>query len=157
VNQHVREVVLKFQALLLLQFLHLLDLLLLIHCHVGHLVVHGRGLLLLTRMLLLRVRVHGEGGLLDDLLDHAFFNILVQVVLLIFLADIFIQIIIIEVVLFIFICGWGLRLLMRPVFDPERRLNAHYLRVLLIYLLNLILFTLLGVGLLDLLLVAYHV
>jgi hypothetical protein len=41
-------------------------------------------------MLLLRVRVHGEGGLLDDLLDHAFFNILVQVVLLILLADIFI-------------------------------------------------------------------
>jgi hypothetical protein len=108
-------------------------------------------------MLLLRVRVHGEGGLLDDLLDHAFFNILVQVILLILLADIFIQIIIIEVVLFIFISGRRLRLLMRPVFDPERRLNAHDLRVLLIYLLHLILFTVLGVGLLHLLLVAYHV
>lgn len=153
-NQHVREVVLKFQALLLLQFFHLLDLLLLIHCHVWHLVVHGRGLLLLTWMLLLRVRVHGEGRLLDDLLVHALLNIIVQVVLLIFLADIFIQVIIIEVVLFIFICGWGLRLLMRPVFDPERGLNPHDLSVFLIDLLHLILFKLLGVGLLDLLLVA---
>jgi hypothetical protein len=89
-NKHVREVVLEFQALLLLELLHLLDLLLLIHCHVGHLVVHGWGLLMLTRMLVLRVRVHWEGGLLDDLLDHAFLNIIVQVVLLIFIADIFI-------------------------------------------------------------------
>ena len=90
-NEHVREVVLKFQALLLLELLHLLDLLLLIHCHVRHLIVHGGGLLLLTRiLLLLRVRVHGESGLLDDLLDHAFLNIIVQVVLLIFLADVFI-------------------------------------------------------------------
>ena len=153
-NQHVREVVLKFQALLLLQFLHLLDLLLLIHCHVWHLVVHGWGLLLLTWMLLLRVRVHGEGGLLDDLLDHAFLNIIVQVVFLILLADIFIQVIIIEVILFIFICGWGLRLLMRPVFDPERGLNAHDLSVLLIDLLHLILLKLFRVGLLDLLLIA---
>ena len=90
-NEHVREVVLKFQALLLLELLHLLDLLLLIHCHVRHLIVHGRRLLLLTRMLLLlRVRVHGKSGLLDDLLNHAFLNIIVQVVLLIFLADVFI-------------------------------------------------------------------
>ena len=90
-NEHVCEVVLKFQALLLLELLHLLDLLLLIHCHVRHLIVHGRRLLLLTRLLLLlRVRVHGEGGLLDDLLNHAFLNIIVQVVLLIFLADVFI-------------------------------------------------------------------
>ena len=95
VNQHVSEVVLKFNALLLLELLHFLDLLLLIHCHMRHLVVHGRGLLLLNRMLLLRVRVHGEGGLLDDLLDHAFLNIIIQVVLLIFLADIFIKVIII--------------------------------------------------------------
>ena len=153
-NQHVRKVVLKFQTLLLLQFLHLLDLLLLIHCHVGHLFVHGRGLLLLTRMLLLRVRVHGEGGLLDDLLNHAFLNIIVQVVFFILLADIFIQVIIIEVVLFIFICGWGLRLLMRPVFDPERGLNAHDLGVLLIDLLHLILLKLFRVGLFDLLLIA---
>lgn len=153
-NQHVCEVVLKFQALLLLQFLHLLDLLLLIHCHVWHLVVHGWGLLLLTLMLLLRVRVHGEGGLLDDLLDHAFLNIIVQVVFLILLADIFIQVIIIEVILFIFICGWGLRLLMRPVFDPEGWLNAHDLSVLLIDLLHLILLKLFRVGLLDLLLIA---
>ena len=153
-NQHVREVVLKFQALLLLQFLHLLDLLLLIHCHVGHLVVHGRGLLLLIRMLLLGVRVHGEGGLLNNLLDHALLNIIVQVVFLILLSYIFIQVIIIEVVLFIFISGRRLRLLMRPVFDPERGLNAHDLSVLLIDLLHLILFKLLGVCLLDLLLVA---
>jgi hypothetical protein len=154
VNQHIGEIVLKFQALLLLELLHLLDLLLLIHCHVGHLVVHGRGLMLLIRMLLLGVRVHGEGGLLDNLLDHAFFNIIVQVVLLIFLADIFIQVIIIEVVLFIFICGWGLRLLMRPVFDPERGLNAHDLSVFLIDLLHLIFFKFLRVCLLDLLLIA---
>jgi hypothetical protein len=105
-------------------------------------------------MLLLRVRVHGEGGLLNNLLDHALLNIIVQVVVLIFLADIFIQVIIIEVVLFIFISGRRLRLLMRPVFDPERGLNAHDLSVLLIYLLHLILFKLLGVGLLDLLIVA---
>jgi hypothetical protein len=153
-NQHVCEVVLKFQALLLLELLHLLNLLLLIHCHVRHLVVHGWGLLLLTLMLLLRVRVHGEGGLLDDLLDHAFLNIIVQVVFLILLADIFIQVIIIEVILFIFICGWGLRLLMRPVFDPEGWLNAHDLSVLLIDLLHLILLKLFRVGLLDLLLIA---
>ena len=153
-NKHVREVVLKFQALLLLELLHLLDLLLLIHCHVGHLVVHGRGLLLLIRMLLLGVRVHGEGGLLNNLLDHALLNIIVQVVFLILLSYIFIQVIIIEVVLFIFISGRRLRLLMRPVFDPERGLNAHDLSVLLIDLLHLILFKLLGVCLLDLLLVA---
>ena len=149
-NQHVREVVLKFQALLLLQFLHLLDLLLLIHCHVGHLVVHGRGLLLLIRMVLLGVRVHGEGRLLV----HALLNIIVQVVLLILLADIFIQVIIIEVILFIFISGRRLRLLMRPVFDPERGLNAHDLGVLLIDLLHLILLKLFRVGLFDLLLIA---
>ena len=153
-NKHVREVVLKFQALLLLELLHLLDLLLLIHCHVGHLVVHGRGLLLLIRMLLLGVRVHGEGGLLNNLLDHALLNIIVQVVLLILLSYIFIQVIIIEVVLFIFISGRRLWLLMRPVFDPERGLNPHDLSVFLIYLLHLILFKLLGVCLLDLLLVA---
>ena len=120
-NKHVREVVLKLQALLLLELLHLLDLLLLIHGHVGHLVVHGWGLLLLTRMLLmlLRVRVHWEGGLLNDLLDHAFLNIIIQVILLIFLAYIFIQVIIIEVVLIIFISGRRLRLLMGTVIDPE--------------------------------------
>jgi hypothetical protein len=104
-------------------------------------------------LLLLRVRVHGEGGLLDDLLDHAFLNIIVQVVLLIFLADVFIQVIIIEVVLIIFISCWRLRLLMRTVIDPERGLNTHDLSVFLIDLLNLILFKLLRVGLLDLLLV----
>jgi len=152
-NEHVSEIMLKFQALLLLELLHLLDLLLLIHCHVRHLVVHGRGLLLLTRFLLLRVRVHGEGGLLDDLLDHAFLNIIIQVILLIFLADIFIQVIIIEVVLIIFISCWRLRLLMRTVIDPERWLNAHDLSIFLIDLLHLILFKLLRVGLLDLLLV----
>jgi hypothetical protein len=105
-------------------------------------------------MLLLGVRVHGEGGLLNNLLDHALLNIIVQVVLLILLSYIFIQVIIIEVVLFIFISGRRLWLLMRPVFDPERGLNPHDLSVFLIYLLHLILFKLLGVCLLDLLLVA---
>lgn len=50
-NQHVCQVMIKLYALSLLELLHLLDLLLLLNCHVGHLIVHG-WLLLLMRLLL---------------------------------------------------------------------------------------------------------
>ena len=39
-NQHVSQVVIELKVLLLLKLLHFLDLLLLLHSHMRHLIVH---------------------------------------------------------------------------------------------------------------------
>jgi len=84
-NQHVGEIVIKLKALLLLQLLHLLDLLLLLDGHMWHLIIHC--LLIVLLINLLRVLVLG----VNSLIYHSFlFDVIFKVFVLVFLADILI-------------------------------------------------------------------
>ena len=84
-NQHVGEIVIKLKALLLLQLLHLLDLLLLLDGHMWHLIIHC--LLIVLLINLLRVLVLG----VNSLIYHSFlFDVIFKIVVLVFLADILI-------------------------------------------------------------------
>jgi hypothetical protein len=89
-------------------------------------------------------------SVVNYLLNCGFFNIFIKVIVFfVLLSYILIKVVIlIEVVLIIFISSWRLRLLMRAIINPERRFNAHDLRVFFVDLLTNRLF---GVCLLDLL------
>ena len=134
-NQHVGEIVIKLKALLLLQLLHLLDLLLLLDSHMWHLIIHC--LLIVLLINLLRVLVLG----VNSLIYHSFlFDVIFKIVVLVFLADILIEVIfVIQFIIFI-CCGRRLRLrllMISPIIDPERGLNSHHLSILLINLIGM--------------------
>ena len=136
-NQHVGEIVIKLKALLLLKLLHLLDLLLLLDGHMWHLIIHC--LLIVLLINLLRVLVLG----VNSLIYHSFlFDVIFKVFILVFLADILIEVIfVIRFIFIIFICcGRRLRLrllMISPIIDPERGLNSHHLSILLINLIGM--------------------
>jgi hypothetical protein len=93
---------------------------------------------------------------MNHLLNHGFFNIFIKIIVLIFLAHVFIKVVIlVQVIFLIFISCRGLRLLVLAIINPKRGLNSHDFCVFFINLLSAMLLLLFRVSLLDLLLVSY--
>lgn len=117
-NEHVGEIMIEFKTLLLLELLHLFDLLLLLNRHVWHLIVHDLLVVGLVDVLWLLVL------LMSSVVDCGFWlNVILKVFILVLLTDILIQVIIvIQVILIIFIsCGrlWLLVRVSTSIIDPE--------------------------------------
>ena len=93
---------------------------------------------------------------MNHLLNHGFFNIFIKIIVLIFLAHVFIKVVIlVQVIFLIFISCGGLRLLVLAIINPKRGLNPHDFCVFFINFLSAMLLLLFRVSLLDLLLVSY--